>query len=228
MRDDSAFNNIYDLYNVKSRHAKFGVEDKPVAIIDGIVHRINEMWFGVEGNNAYVVGVNQDQFQKLCGLIQVKTLYFYEMRVEYLSPLIYQSNLTRLAIEWNTKLQDLSPLKNLTSIQTLILIDTPKVHDISAFSALDNLTALEFSGGIWNKNTAESLAPISRLPHLQELMMHNIKIESGGILPIAECHSLRYLVYRITTTPKISLTLQLISVIQSASILFPGLVYINQ
>jgi hypothetical protein len=193
MIDDSTFTNIYDLYKVKSNHAHFGIEDKPVAIIDGIVHRINEMRSCLEGNNAYVVGVNQDQFQKLCGLIQVTSLYFYEMRVVDLSPLINQSNLARLAIEWNTKVKDLSHLKKLTSLRTLILIDTPKAHDISSFSALDNLTALEFSGGIWNKNTAESLTPISRLPYLQELMMYNIKIESGGILPVAECRSLRYL-----------------------------------
>lgn len=193
MRTDITFHNIDDLDNVRLHNIKFGKENKPAAIIDGIIHRINEIESCIEGDSACIVGVNQDQFQKLCSLIQVKTLYFYEMRVEDLSPLLGQSNLSRLAIYWNTKLIDLSPIRNLTSLQTLILKHTPKAQDISALSNLINLVALEYSGGNWSTNTAKSLVPITRLTNLSELIISNIRIESDGLRPLALCRSLKNL-----------------------------------
>jgi hypothetical protein len=60
-------------------------------------------------------------------------------------------------------------------------------------SHLKHLDALQISGGIWNKNTVRSLVPLSYLPNLRELGLGNIKVESGGIYPLARCTSIKEL-----------------------------------
>lgn len=193
MMNDLIFNDILKLKKIRSSPSRWEQKDKPVAIIDGKLHRVNEIESHIEGESAYIVGIKQNQFQRLCSLLQVTKLYFYEMRVEDLHSIMNQSHLLHLGISWNTKLIDLSPISALASLQTLILEDTPKAHDISPLSNLTNLKALEFSGGIWNKNTANSLAPISKLRNLSELFISNIKVESGGLRPLGLCSSLEHL-----------------------------------
>ena len=166
-------------------------QDKPIAIVDGELHAIARMKSRLEGTAAYVVGVNDKWFAKLCGHLRVQTLHFYEMRVSDLEPLVQLSALRRLALRWNTKLTSIVPVRSLQSLQILVLEDTPKVRDLSPVAKLHQLRSLEFSGGIWNKNIAVSLEPVAALSALQELVLHNLWVESGGLRPIAQCKSLR-------------------------------------
>lgn len=193
MSDSISFTNISALLDVRKYPAKYDPADIPLAIVDGVVYPIKKLVSRVEGNIAYVVGVNQEQFQKLCHFVQVRTLYFCYMRVSDLVPLLSQSHLTNLAIEGNTKLTDLSALGGLTSLQTLLLMDTPKAHDISAISRLTNLVALQIAGGLWTYNTIQCLSPLSNLVNLAELKLLYVKVESDGLRPLAHCRSLKYL-----------------------------------
>jgi hypothetical protein len=192
MLDFTSFANISALLDVRKYPAIYNPEDIPLAIIDGIVFPVKSLVSEVEGNTAYVLGVNQEQFQKLCLLIQVRTLYFYEMRVFDLNPLLSQSGLVNLGIEWNTKLTDLSTIGRLTSLQTLLLMQTPKARDISAISKLTNLIALQIAGGLWSDNKVQSLNPISNLVNLAELRLMEVQVEKDGLRPLASCQSLKY------------------------------------
>ena len=172
---------------------EWGTRDKPVAIVDGRLYPNAALGSRVEGLAAYVVGINEKSFPRLCERLRVETLHLYEMRVGDLGPLLQLPDLRGLAIRWNTKLSDVAPLGRLGPLRTLVLEDTPKVRDLSPLSALTGLSSLGFSGGIWNKNTAISLEPIAALPALRELALLNLKVESGGLRPIARCKSLERL-----------------------------------
>lgn len=109
------------------------------------------------------------------------------------APLASVRGLRHLAIRWNTKVSDLSPVGRISSLETLILEDTPKVMDLAPLAGLHALTAMEFSGGIWNKNHAISLEPLSRLPALEELHLLNLVLGTGGLRPLALCSKLKTL-----------------------------------
>lgn len=165
----------------------------PVVVADGTPHRISEMDGPIEAEGAHVVGVNDRWFDRLCEFLRARTVHFYEMRVADIGPLPGITGLEHLAIRWNTKLVDLSPLADLGALRTLVLEDTPKVVDLTPLSALINLEALEYSGGIWNKNRARTLAPLANLPRLAELQLLNISVEEDGLRPLADCAGLRTL-----------------------------------
>lgn len=179
---------------ISGRHEpSWADNDLPVVLVDGKVHRIADIDTCLEGTAAYVVTINDKLMPKLCQSVRTQSIYFMEMRVKDLSPLAQLEGLSHLAIHWNTKAHDLAFLEHLTSLETLILDDTPKLNDLTPIGHLRQLSALAFSGGIWNKNRAGTLAPVGTLQHLRELELINVRIDAGGLRPLADCQSLRSL-----------------------------------
>lgn len=172
---------------------KWNAKDKPIAVIDGEAHRVADINARLEGAAAYVVGINEKLFPRFCEHVRVDSVHFYEMRVEDLGPLVQLQGLSHLAIRWNTKAKDISFLEGMASLRALILEDTPKIKNLSPLASLPNLSALMFSGGIWNKNRAETLAPIGSLGELRELVLANLQVRSGGLRPIGNCRGLKSL-----------------------------------
>lgn len=172
---------------------KWGPADKPILIADGRLIRINDLDTPLDVRSAYVVGVNQKSFQKLCRFFRSEILHFYEMHVNDLNALTNLRDLKQLAIRWNTKLVDISPLSHLRELRVLVLEDTPKVVELSPIIACTKLRAVEYSGGIWNRNTAASLTPLGHLPELEELVLTNIRVQEEGLKPLARCKKLRWL-----------------------------------
>jgi len=174
-------------------NATWDPDDKPIVILDGQPMPIRNIEASVSGDAAYVVGVNQDSFVKLCDSLRAIKLRFYEMRVSDLSPLRQVGDITHLEIEWNTKIVDLSPISSLTSLRSLKLEDTPKAQDLSPIQECQEIRHIEFSGGIWNKNTAINLSSLASLPELRSLILLNLKLDSGGLRPLAACKKLKQL-----------------------------------
>jgi hypothetical protein len=96
-------------------------------------------------------------------------------------------------VRWNTRARDIEALGGLSSLQGLVLEDTPKIRDLAPLARLRGLSSIEFSGGIWNRNTASSLEPLAQLTSLRDLTLLNLRVESGGLRPLARCRSLETL-----------------------------------
>lgn len=171
-----------DLISNPFPETKWKVEDKPVAIIDGKLHRLNELNEAVIGSVGYVVGINQATFFKVCELIDVNTLQFYEMKVPDMGQIVRIKNLRKLSIRWNTKLTDIGFMRDLKNLKYLVLEDTPKVTDLSPLTGHQSLEFLEFAGGMNQKNCAVSLRPLSTIPNLKELSLSNVKVLYEGII----------------------------------------------
>jgi hypothetical protein len=167
--------------------------DKPVLIVDGALHRTKSLSRQVSGDAAYGVGLGDRDLAKVATEVDVELLHLYELRARDLAVLQGMPRLRHLKVHWNTKLTDLSGLATLSHLETLVLVDTPKVHDLAPLQALERLAALEYSGGIWNKQRAASLEPVASLPVLEELILTNLAVESGGLRPLARCRSLKTL-----------------------------------
>lgn len=172
---------------------KWTVKDKPVLIVDGTLHRANALSHSVFGQAAYIVGLSERDVPALASHLDVEFLCFYELRAANLSPLSGIGRLRHLKVSWDTKLTHLDGIAALSRLETLALVDTPKVRDLSPLEALTELSALEYSGGIWNKQRAASLEPLASLPRLEELVLTNLSVGSGGLRPLARCKALRIL-----------------------------------
>jgi hypothetical protein len=171
-------------------NVRWGPHDKPVAIVDGVLHRLTGDAQPVEGRAAYAVGVDDASLATLCERVRVEALHLYEVRARTIEPLRRCAHLRALAVHWATKPTDLAPLGALSALETLMLVDTPKANDLAPLSRLKSLHGLEFSGGIWNKHRATSLEPLAGLDELREVRLLNLKVDSGGLRPLAACSRL--------------------------------------
>jgi hypothetical protein len=170
---------------------RWAEHEQPVIVADGKVHRVAELRESLHANSAYVVGARQRHLEQLSRVLQVKALSFKDLQAEDLSPLHRVQGLEWLSITWNTKLSSLEPLATLRGLTRLSISDAPKVRDLDPIGNLTSLVALNYSGGVWNKATAATLAPIARLEALEELCLTNLKILDGGLRPLAACRGLR-------------------------------------
>ena len=127
------------------------------------------------------------------GLVLSRVMHFYEMRVVDISALNNNSKLEELAIHWNSKLEDISPLASILKFKGLVLEDTPKIYDLSPLEKCVNLEILEYSGGMWKKNKANSLEYISHLSKLKYLRLLNLSVDSNGLKPLANLMGLEEL-----------------------------------
>lgn len=172
---------------------KWTAEDKPILIVDGVLHKVRSLPATIRGEAAYAVGMSDRNLAKLAAALDVELLHFYELRAADLSPLTTVRRLRYLKIHWNTKIVDLSAVGELRTLETLILVDTPKIRQLEPLMHLSALAALEYSGGIWNRNHAASFDPLAALPNIEELVLTNLRVESGGLRPLAQCRSLKRL-----------------------------------
>src|SRR6185503_7972787 len=97
------------------------------------------------------------------------------------------TGLRELAIQWNTKVSNVTPLEKLLRLEALILENVPRVEDLSPLRVLQRLRFLDFSGGIWSRNKAATLEPLAALPVLAELMLTNLAVRRDGLRPLAGC-----------------------------------------
>lgn len=167
---------------------------KPVVVLDGEPFAINTLAEPVSADMAFLAGVNQKSFEKALELVSSRVMHFCEMRVADISPLRQNTKLRELAIHWNTKLEDISPLADIPGLKCLVLEDTPKVFDLSPLEKCKGLECLEFSGGVWNKNKANSLKYISNLPNLKVLRLLNLSVQSDGLEPLGNLIGLKELI----------------------------------
>jgi Leucine-rich repeat (LRR) protein len=168
--------------------------EKPTIIVDGALLSLKALENKIiEGSYAYVVGANEKNIELICSRLNPILIRFYEMRVADLVVINGLKRLKHLAVKWNTKVMDITPVSELNNLHTLIIEDTPKIESIAPISKLRDLRYFEYSGGIWNKNSVESLQPIAQLQCLRSLTLHNVRVGDNSLKPIAECNNLEEL-----------------------------------
>ena len=167
---------------------------KPLVVVDGkYVAAPAKPETHISGEYACIMGINEKSAAQTLANTDVSKLRILEIRCQKLPATKSPDRLTELGLEWSTKVTDLSFLEHYPNLEILSIVDFPKAHDLSPIAACRKLKALEFSGGIWNKNTAASLEPLASLDQLEFLCLANLKVGGGGIRPIQMIQSLRRL-----------------------------------
>jgi hypothetical protein len=163
-----------------------------VLYVDDVYYDIQKLDQELIGSHAFAASINQNELEKICTNLKVNCLEFKGLTAKDWSPLQSISGLTDLRITWALKVEDISPLTKIPLI-SLYISDTKRLTNLEPLSDMKTLEVFEFSGGMWSKNTAESLAPLERLPNLKELTLTNLKVIEGGLKSLANCNQLHRL-----------------------------------
>jgi hypothetical protein len=127
----------------------------------------------------------------LCELVNAPRMDFVA-NITDLSPLRRCKRLRHLALRDNTRLASLTGLEGLP-LESLILQETRRLTDLGPVKTLRKLRHFEFGGGMGKPYLADSLEPLSELPHLERLHLLNMRVKRKGLTPLAKCRKLRVL-----------------------------------
>ncbi len=105
-------------------------------------------------------------------------------------PLAGAASLEHLVLSYATRLVDLSFLRDLPALRTLVIDDMMRL-DLTTLPQLPNLVGLALGGGIWSTMKVASLAPLTRLPNLRYLTLYSIRPADGSLRPLSELCNLR-------------------------------------
>lgn len=137
--------------------------------------------------------LNARQFEEIVTLIDPLYLQLDGVRAADLAPLGRLRRLQALEIRWNTKVSDISFLRDLEGLRLFSLSHCPKVHDLDPIAALQDLEILDLSGGMWSTFRPDSLAPLARLSKLRGLSLKAIRVRDQSLAPIAALTQLQEL-----------------------------------
>jgi hypothetical protein len=101
-----------------------------------------------------------------------------------------------LELEWATKIETVSPVFQMRELEVLSIYDFPKVKNLNGIEELAKLKELNLSGSrgaLTPKLCIESIAPVSKIPHLTSLSLTNATLEDDDVTILAKCTQLRHL-----------------------------------
>jgi hypothetical protein len=176
-----------EFFGTPFRGTPWGVDDKPVLIVDGIKYPRTLLSEQVHGSFAYGVGLKDKEIDTLGRFLQVRSLRLYEIRASNLAPLSRVGTLRHLSLDWSTKLQDLNFLAELPDLEGLILNDLGKVDLIDGVAHLKHLRYLEITGGFNKTAKYKTLHPISGCEQLETLTLENIRVDDDDLQFLTSC-----------------------------------------
>lgn len=144
--------------------------------------------------NLWIHSVNQKEFNAILSLVNPKTLHIEAMRVDDLSTLTSLKDVEILALNWNTKAQSLWDLSQNTSLKLLSIIDFSKLNDISPIQNSASVESLQLAGGMWNSLNLHTLNPLRHLENLKFLSLSSIRVKDESLEPLSELKGLEILV----------------------------------
>ncbi|AIY14673.1 hypothetical protein [Cellulophaga baltica] len=139
--------------------------------------------------------VNQEYFEAICTMKNLKTLFFWTSTVEDINSISKLKNLSSLSLDSFSRLRDLSALKSLKKLRRLTIQNSFKVENYEMIGDLIQLNGLCIGGNFSGpKNLViDSLIPFKNLKELQHLDMSTVTIRDKSYDALLEMTSLERL-----------------------------------
>ncbi len=143
----------------------------------------------LEANNA-----NQAMLEEIARLTSLEYLDLGgPVTATDLAPLRALCNLRHLKIDSLRNIADFTPILDLVQLDALFLSSVKHLTDLDWLRPMkDRLIALGIEGGMWNKQTIESLAPLEGFG-LEGLFLTSTVLLDQDLSPIATMPKIRYL-----------------------------------
>ena len=132
----------------------------------------------------------RELFRACARLPRLRALYAVYFKTLDKVSIAGADSLEHLGLSWATRLVDLSFLRDLPALRTLILDDMKRL-DLTTLPELPQLTALALGGGINSTMKVQSFEPLARLPNLRYLSLYSIRAADGSLKPLSTLRNLR-------------------------------------
>ncbi|WP_221229657.1 hypothetical protein [Niveibacterium umoris] len=123
-------------------------------------------------------------------------LRLYHITLESLEGIEKLVSLSRLAMEWATKILDIAPIFRLGGLTALSVFDFSKLRQLDGIESLTELVELNLSGSrgsLTPRLKLLSVKPIVKLDRLTSFSLTNAQLADDDITVLARCKNLRHL-----------------------------------
>ena len=143
-----------------------------------------------------ISGLDQGMFEALVSRYgsRFTAIHFWKCpRVSDLTPLESLPQLTHVAFYWNQRTECLWNFAKTPRLQGLQFDDFTRLHDLSPLEQGSTLQELRFGNMIWSTATYSSLDPLRQLTNLRTLSFDAKRIDDGRVQPLAALQQLESL-----------------------------------
>ena len=122
--------------------------------------------------------VNQDFFEAICKMKNLKQLHFWTSTVEDISSISKLQKLQRLDLDSFSRLTDISPILTLKNLQLLSIENSFKVENYDLIGQMTHLKGLRLGGDTFAPKNLQlkSLKPFNNLKHLKHLDLSTLSV----------------------------------------------------
>ena len=125
--------------------------------------------------------------------IQPRHVALYQTAIEDLSCLENLTHTETLILEWNTKAQKLWDVSKNKQLRNLAIIDFSKLRNIDGLGKSSQLRSLVLEGGMWKPMKLETLEPLAQHKDLEELRLLNIRLKDNSLQALKNLSNLKFL-----------------------------------
>jgi hypothetical protein len=133
--------------------------------------------------------VSTKNFHVVLKAKQCINLSLYNLQIIDLAGIDQLPAVRHLKINWATKIKGIEEINGVPNLETLELIDLPKLRSIEPLIQLKKLRELKIGGGIWKPISLESLGPLGKM-RLQKVSITNIRLDDDSVKVLAQVQGL--------------------------------------
>lgn len=133
---------------------------------------------------------------RVLGHCRATELRLYHLTIKSLDGIERLTQTKELSLEWATKIEELKPIFQLTTLHKLSVFDFPKIKALNGIEQLNNLVELNISGNLGSLNpplNINSIEPVTLLTNLSSFSMRNTNLLDDDIRFLSKCSNLKHL-----------------------------------
>lgn len=162
-----------------------GVKMKPVVVL-------MDRSFSVESLGQHTSldlrNIDDESWRSIVSYCASSELRLYHVMLRSLAGIDRLQSTYRLSIVWANGIADISPIWQMSWLNSLLLSDLPQLRTIDGIEALQNLSELHLSGNLGALHPPlrlESVKSIGKLATLERLELLNLRLENNDISFVA-------------------------------------------
>ncbi len=141
----------------------------------------------------WCLNVGENELATIAKCVGIRRLFIDGLKGKDLEQLNLLESLEILYLERNSKVTNLSPLRNCSSLKGLGIVNFKNLHSIVELAGMKDLRKVVVEGGMWTRRTIDTLAPLSGLSKLEELDLANVKVADNSLKALEPLRQLREL-----------------------------------
>ncbi len=140
-----------------------------------------------------VRNVDSRGFSEILARSRATDLRIYHLKIGSLDGIDCLHSVTKLRLEWATKVTTLGPVYNMSGLSELQIVDFSRLGNVAGVEKLTGLRRLVLEGGVWKPLRLASIRPVASIHDLEEFTLLNTHLEDDDITCLAALRHLKSL-----------------------------------